>query len=228
MILKKSDKDIWLILQKIREELIKGKSRVIVYSATPKEYKKEMSIFRELNSWGAIYLFQRHHIPTSIIYRRGKKILKKTEKYLIPFRVEQKFKEVFQFFQEKQKTIPTKIKIQKTEEGRTLITRDKEGDFYYKNKLIELENKDAIYYLIFECLYGKGNLEGFCSYKTINKYLEEHGKKKLTGSLQKNNRIKNGIINLFRFSELPQKTPDGKKIIQKVRGKGIILYNPPF
>lgn len=110
---------------------------------------------------------------------------------------------------------------------RNLITRDKRnGDFYFKNKLIKFENKEAIYYLIFECLYEKGDLNGSCSYETINKYLEDHDKEKYTDRQQILNRIKNGIMNLFRFSDLPQKAPDGKELIQKVRGKRIILYNP--
>ena len=112
-------------------------------------------------------------------------------------------------------------------EKKTLINRGREtGDFYYKNRPIRFENKNANYYLIFECLYEKGDVNGFCSYETINKYLESHSKEKSPDEQSIKDRIKNGIVNLFRFSDLPEKTPDGKKIIQKVRGKGIVLYNP--
>ena len=120
----------------------------------------------------------------------------------------------------------TEREIPKTSKRRDLIIIDKTGDFYYKNKLIKFENKDAIYYLIFECLYEKGELDGFCSYETIDKYLVEHGKERYDDNRQITDRIKNGVMNLFRFSNLPAKAPDGKEIIQKVRGKGIILYNP--
>lgn len=116
----------------------------------------------------------------------------------------------------------------KIKKERLLITRDKiNGDFYYKNKLLEFENKKAIYYLIFECLYEKGDFNGFCSYETINEYLEERGKKELTDDRRIKDRIKNGVESLFRFSDLHRKAPDGKNSIQKVRGDGISLYNPP-
>lgn len=133
--------------------------------------------------------------------------------------------------EEIKKEIVEEIKGKKEiiKERKNLITRDKlTGDFYYKNKPINFENKDTIYYLIFECLYEKGDLEGFCSYENINKYLEEHGKEEYKDERQIRDRIKNGIMNLFRFSNLPPKAPDGKELIQKVRGKGIILYNPPL
>lgn len=112
---------------------------------------------------------------------------------------------------------------------RYLITRDKtNGDFYYKNKLIKFDNKDTIYYLIFECLYTKGDLKGFCFYESINRYLEKQGQERLVDNQKIKDRIKNGLENLFRFTNLPRKAPDGKKIIQKSRGKGITLYNPPI
>lgn len=118
------------------------------------------------------------------------------------------------------------LKKEVVEKGGNLITRDVNGEFYYKNKPIKFTNKEAIYYLIFECLYEKGNLDGFCPYDTINKYLEENGKEEYTDERQIRDRIKNGIMNLFRFSNLPSKTPNRKELMQKVKGKGIILYNP--
>jgi hypothetical protein len=133
------------------------------------------------------------------------------------------------------KSLKPKIKTlkfgdnQKAEQRKTLITRDKEsGDFYYKNKPIKFDNKGAIYYLIFECLYENGGIEGFCSYENINRYLEKHGEKEYTENQQIADRIKNGLVNLFRFSNLPQKTPNGKNLIRKIRGKGLTLYNPSF
>ncbi len=108
-----------------------------------------------------------------------------------------------------------------------LITRDPgTGDFYYKKKLIEFKNKEAIYYLIFECLFCEGDIEGFCSYEKINNYLIRQGKEKCFGKEKTRKRIRNGIENLKRFSNLPEKAPDKKNIIQKIKGKGLILYNP--
>jgi len=140
------------------------------------------------------------------------------------FKEEERIREIAREEQDKK----DKIKITKMGKRGTLITRDRDGGFYYKNKPIKFKNKEAIYYLIFECLYEKADLNGFCSYETINKYLVEHGKEEYTNERQMKDRIKNGIMNLFRFSNLPLKAPDGKELIQKIRGKGIILYNPSF
>jgi len=140
------------------------------------------------------------------------------------FKEEERIREIAREEQDKK----DKIKITKMGKRGTLITRDRDGGFYYKNKPIKFKNKEAIYYLIFECLYEKADLNGFCSYETINKYLVEHGKEEYTDERQMKDRIKNGIMNLFRFSNLPLKAPDGKELIQKIRGKGIILYNPSF
>jgi len=119
------------------------------------------------------------------------------------------------------KFIKTKI-----ENKDTLITRNGNGDFYYKNKPIKFDNKETIYYLIFECLYERGDLEGFCSYENINKYLIEYGKIEYSDNRKIIDRIKNGIQCLFRFTDLSERTPDNKSLIKKVKGKGMILYNP--
>jgi len=126
------------------------------------------------------------------------------------------------------KDIQTRVSGNKNKEGVLITRNEKSGDFYFKNKPIKFQNKEAIYYLIFECLCEKGELDGFCSYETINKYLEKHNKEELTDEQQIKNRIKNGIENLFRFSNLPRKAPDGKELIRKVRGKAVILHNPPI
>lgn len=110
------------------------------------------------------------------------------------------------------------------EQNKKLITRRSgTGEFFYKAKLIEFKNKKAIYYLIFECLYEEGDIYGFCSYEQIDNYLTEN-KIKETANLKK--RIRNGLTSLFRFSNLPKKSPDNKKLIDKIRGKGLVLYNP--
>jgi hypothetical protein len=115
----------------------------------------------------------------------------------------------------------------KTKKRNCLITRNEQtGDFYYKNKPIEFKGKNTIYFWIFECLYEKSDLEGFCSYENIDKYLIEHGKEECEDWRQVMNRIKNGITNLFRYSNLPKKTPNNKDLIQKTRGEGLTLYNP--
>ena len=118
-------------------------------------------------------------------------------------------------------------KEHREDKPRLLITRDKKtGDFYFKNKLINFSNKNTIYYLLFECLCEKSDTKGFCSIETINKYLERHDKEKLIDDRKMKDRIKNGVIDLFRFSDLHNETPDGKLLIKKERGKGLIFYNP--
>jgi len=109
-------------------------------------------------------------------------------------------------------------------ENGQLITRDsKTGNFYCQNKLIEFKNTKSIYYFLFECLYEKSQINGFCDYETMNKYLEERGEEKYEDRKKKIDRIKNGMQNLFRFSNLKNETPTGKKLIMPVRGKGWIL-----
>ena len=112
---------------------------------------------------------------------------------------------------------------------KNLITRDgSNGNFYYNNNLIKFGGKQTIYYLILECLYEKSDIDGFCSYESINEYLEKHNQKIYVASIQIRNRIKNGVTNLFRFSGLINEAPDGNALIQKVKGKGITIYNPPI
>ncbi|MSU60430.1 MAG: hypothetical protein EXS52_00755 [Candidatus Staskawiczbacteria bacterium] len=111
--------------------------------------------------------------------------------------------------------------------AKRLITRDAiAGEFYYKNKPINFQGNETIYFLIFECLYEKSDFNGFCSYETINNYLQASGEEEYDDDRQIKDRIKNGIANLFRFTGLPKKNPTGKKLIDVSRGKGLIFNNP--
>lgn len=108
-----------------------------------------------------------------------------------------------------------------------LIMRDKAtGDFYFNGKLVECPDHDDIYFKIFIALYEKSDASGFLSYKNIDKYLADGGKKRLDDEKKKQQRIDNGLKNLFHRTNLVKKTPDGKKLISRKRGKGLILYNP--
>jgi len=149
----------------------------------------------------------------------------------------QKYQEFYNLYQDffnrhKRFLITTKKELTKPKKtiGKNLINRDSDGDFYYNNKLIEFKNKEDIYYLIFECLFEEGDIKGFCSYDKINKYLEKNGKDKHGDNeeLKSKIRIKNGIDNLFRFSNLINETPKGKKLIEKIAAKGVTLNNPPL
>jgi len=155
------------------------------------------------------------------------KLKEKAKTYVEAIKTQFKEKErIEEIVEEKLKKERNRVKILKTEKGKSLITRDKNGDFYYKNKLIKFENKDAIYYLIFECLYETEDINGFRSYEAINRYLEKNGKEEYTDERQIKDRIKNGVASLFRFSNLPKKTPTGKEMIDIIRGKGLALNNP--
>lgn len=229
----KNKQRIYLTLQKINELLIQvSPGRLVSYviplkNGDDESAKKKIETLKEIQRTGAIKIFH-YQSPVSIVDRKGKKIIRRQQKYLISIKtLMPRFKEVYNYYKEKQESKLERVKEFRKEKIKSLINRDeKTGDFYFKNKPIKFGNKDTIYYLIFECLYEKGNLEGFCSYETINKYLVEHGKDEYADHRQITDRIKNGIINLFRFSNLPPKALVGKEIIQKIRGKGIILYNP--
>jgi hypothetical protein len=135
-----------------------------------------------------------------------------------------KYENVTEGVSEKYDNVTTKKVIKKINH---LITRDGQTeDFYYKNKPIKFKGKNTIYFRIFECLCENSDLEGFCSYEKIDEYLIEHGEEECKDRRQMMDRIKNGITNLFRFSDLPKKTLGNKDLIQKTRGEGLILYNP--
>ena len=169
------------------------------------------------------------------VYHLLKFIEKDNSRVVVPFIDQEKSIKDYRFYAnrihlyllEKVDKKENRTATKSDETSKKLITRDAEtGDFYYKNKLIEFRSKETIYYWVFECLYEKPDHNGFCSYENINKYLQENGEDECTYKRQIKDRIKNGIVNLFRFSNLPQKTPTGKDLIEKVRGKGLVLNNP--
>lgn len=128
----------------------------------------------------------------------------------------------------KGKTLEVKPKKTELDKGtKNLINRDiSSGDFYYKNKPIKLNDKHAIYYLIFECLYLKSDMEGFCSYDTIDNYLTSNEKSKCKTEKQKIKRINNGVANFLRFSKLPKNANNNKKLIEIIKSRGLIFNNP--
>lgn len=204
-------------------ELYKGRA---IPDGDPTPY---ITLFHEgylagFHLWGEIYIYNSEDkIVLEINEENLERAIKKYKINKFQFSKEKKVREEIEL------ALKQKIVKSPQKEPVSLITRNKAtGDFYFKGKLIEFKNKTAIYYLIFECLFRESNLEGFCSYETIDNYLVKHSKTEYSDRKQILNRIKNGIVNLFRFSNLPQKTPDGKDLIQRMRGRGLILYNPPL
>lgn len=231
---------LWVILQEIKEKFSLFQEDVDVYIDLPKiprgiYLKKWLEICGESAS-EKIVLNERADIINGLC-RREVISLEEEMDDIVRITVKRlKFNSFYKKIEKEYRAIPeadkTKVGViflpEEIEKRKIIIARDKNGDFFYKNKSIKFEDKDAIYYLIFECLFEQSDLAGFCSYEIINHYLEKHGKEEYTTDRQKIDRIKNGITNLFRFSNLPSEAPDKKKIIQKVKGKGVILYNPPL
>lgn len=98
-----------------------------------------------------------------------------------------------------------------------VITRDMEGDFYYKGRLVKLRNKEKIYAFILECLCDRP--DGFATYKQINEYLVEKGKGRISEFERQKTRIRNGLKALFRYSSLKNENKD--EIIRVESGRGL-------
>ncbi len=189
-------------------------------------------LFQELESWGVIEIMGRDAEEMNKTLKESAQLKNKpliVEGYFIK-PVEPKFSQLCRKYealaQGNKRTSEINLLSDKGQRN-SLIQRNADGDFYYKDKLIKLESKDTIYYLIFECLFEEGDLaDGFCSYETIDRYLVKHGQEEYADGIQVKNRIKNGIMNLFRFSQLPRKAPNGKDLIRRRKGEGVMLYNP--
>ena len=119
--------------------------------------------------------------------------------------------------------------ISKIDDRRYLMSKNSEGDYFYKDKRIEA-NKTAIYYQIFDILYTHCDQNGFLSYGSIENHLIKRNFPESENEQKRNKRINNAIFNeqqgLFRFAKINNKkfnnrTPDGKKLIELVRGKGL-------
>ena len=229
---------LWVVMQEIKEKVVlfQDDDAVIDFPKIPRGIylKKWLEICGE-NVSENIILNERADIINGLSRREIIDFIEELND-CVRFTIKVEFNSFYKKIEKDYRSIPEagKVKVgtiflpKDTEKRKVLITRDKNGDFFYKNKLIKFEDKDAIYYLIFECLFEQSDLTGFCSYEIINRYLEKHGKEEYATDRQKIDRIKNGITNLFRFSNLPFETHNKKKIIQKVKGKGAILYNPPL
>jgi len=134
-------------------------------------------------------------------------------------------KQIFKLYREACSNIQTNSKRKNVDETQHLIYKNSDGDYFWKDKPIDI-TKNTIHYLILDCLYENGDVNGFCDYSTIDKYFSTHGKGQYKNQEQTLKRIRNGVASLFRFSNLKSTTPDGKKLIRKLRGEGLIFHNP--
>lgn len=111
-----------------------------------------------------------------------------------------------------------------------LVSKDKRGAYYYDGKLIEMQS-DSLHYKVMDSLYSGQDQEGFLAYEDVEKALQKSGEQEIEETEPRNKRIRNGLQQLFRFAKvngrpLTNKVPDGKRLIEIVRGKGLKLYNP--
>jgi len=228
------------LLQRIKYEADKQQASTFIYfpifviNGRDIKYKISPSgqiLFKELKKMDAIELRERSYEEINKTLEENRKLKDKSllsEGYLVK-PIEPKFSQLCKKYENKANESQSENKeLEGKRKENNLIIKKMDGEFYYKNKLVRFTDKETIYYLIFECLYENSNPDGFCSYETIDKYLKKHGKDKYDDNRQRTDRIKNGITNLFRFSHLSQKTPDGKELIKIIRGNGVILHNPQF
>jgi len=107
-----------------------------------------------------------------------------------------------------------------------LVEKDTNGDFFYDRQRVRL-SKIAIYYQVLDALYSKADQNGFMSYKDIESYLVGHGRPVAKDKEKRNRRVNNAVSKsqgLFRYG-LKNETPDGRKLIEIVWGKGLQFNN---
>lgn len=114
----------------------------------------------------------------------------------------------------------------------TLINKDVTGEFRYNGKLMNFKSKTSNSYLVFDFLYKRSKEDAsnhLCTYKEIDKYLEENGKRTIKEELGQRDRIQNAVGNLITRGKIGKMTPDGEReSIESIPGIGLKLYNPPL
>ncbi len=116
--------------------------------------------------------------------------------------------------------------------GENPYVTKKEGNFYYGNELLSLE-EDSMYKDLFSILYETPG--GIIKYDAADKKLIDMGYKKVPPkkvSKRIQNLINNGIFNSDRLDKDNQKfrnkLPDGRKLIKIIRKRGIQFNNYPL
>lgn len=115
-----------------------------------------------------------------------------------------------------------------------LIYKDNNGDYFYDDKRI-LMGQGSDYYKVFDILVTQADQNGFISYEDMEIELVKRDLTESKDVEARNKRINNAIINkkqgLFWLAKvngkrLKNKTPDGKKLVEPIRGEGLKLNNP--
>jgi hypothetical protein len=115
-----------------------------------------------------------------------------------------------------------------------LITKSTDdGDYLFKGKRISA-SKATLGHNVFDILFSHGDQEGFLSYQSIDDYLVKWGHPQIDDEGKRAKRIQNAISNkqqgFFRHAKIggngmKNKTPDGKRIVEVVRGRGLKFNN---
>jgi len=142
-----------------------------------------------------------------------------------------RFNEVYKKFNKPSVFLEKKQKQQSNDNSaqpKQLINKDSQGDYFYNTDRISMMRK-TLHYDIFDILYSIKDQNGFASYEDIEKELRKRGWDSIDQSESRNKRITNALYQqLFRFvkigkGSLKNKTPDGRKLIDIQRGRGLQL-----
>lgn len=102
------------------------------------------------------------------------------------------------------------------------------ANFFTRGKLVDFPDSQALYVLFATALFEEADVEGFLSYKDINKYLEHHGESHLMDEAAQRRRIANAFATLQRRrsrqkTQFPLRLPNGSPVIRIAHGRGFII-----
>ncbi len=243
----KSIEKIWIALQEIQEkrQILQDDDSIIDFPKEPSGlYLKALLLIEGGEMRRSAIIQARMEIIKGLAQKGVIKIISIDEIILgkIRLTITKKFDSFYKEIEKKYNAIrkiddvKTEIKSPppEAETRRNLISRDKNGDYSYGGKRIEM-NHETIYYQIFDILFTHCDQGGFLSYEDTEKELVKKDYPESQTESSRNKRIHNAIFNrqqgLFRFAKvngkrLQNKIPDGRKLIDSIRGKGLKLNNP--
>ena len=117
--------------------------------------------------------------------------------------------------------------------NRLIEKHQDDGDYSYNGQRIII-TKGTVYYDVFDILILHAGQEGFLSYKEIDDELVKRKRPRIEDAGKRDKRIQNAISNkqgFFRHAKIGSRamkneTPDGRQLVEVVRGKGLKLNNP--
>ncbi len=243
----KSIEKIWIVLQEIQEkrQILQDDDSIIDFSKEPSGfYLKTILLIEGGEMRRSAIVRAREEIIKGLAKRGVIKIVSIDETILgkIRLTITERFDDFYKEIEKKYNAIrkadevktETKSLPKETEIRRNLITRDKNGDYFYSGRRIEMSHEN-LYYQLFNILFIRCDQSGFISYEDIERELAKKEYPESQNTYSRNKRINNAVFNtqqgLFRFAKvngkrLQNKIPDGRALIELVRGKGLKLNNP--